>query len=161
MKRFVQSFPFLMVFGVCMHVACGDADNGTDTTGVGPVGAQGTGYHPACNLDRRDGYCNILGQNPETCECFDCAQAAKCRGKCIDDGTCDYDPDNQKEDCTCGDCNPGPNCAAPDPDTSTTDSVQSSTADTVATTDAATTAATTDAATTAATTGGMGGAGGN
>lgn len=159
MKRFVQSFPFLMVFGVCMHVACGDADNGTDTAGVGPVGSQGTGYHPACNLDRRDGFCNGLGQNPETCECFDCANAAMCTGKCVNDGTCNFNP-GTTEDCTCGDCNPGPNCLQPDPDagpttdtTVTTETVGSTTADTVASTTDATTAAST-------TSGGQGGQGG-
>lgn len=107
MKRFVQSFPFLMVMAVCGHAACGDSEQGTGSTGVGPVGAQGTGYHPACNLDRRDGYCNMLGDNPESCECFDCVDSAKCTGKCTDNGSCEAG-----EDCTCIDCNAG-ECAPP------------------------------------------------
>jgi len=113
MRRFVQSFPFLLVMGVCSHAACGDSELGTSSAAVGPVGSQGAGYHPACNLDRRDGYCNFLGQNPETCECFDCVDSAACTNKCTDNGACDGE-----EDCTCADCNGGGNCVPPDPDTS-------------------------------------------
>ncbi len=108
MRRFVQSFPFLLVMGVCSHAACGDSELGTSSAAVGPVGSQGAGYHPACNLDRRDGYCNFIGQNPETCECFDCVDSAACTNKCSNDGACDFGDD--AEDCSCADCNPGPNC---------------------------------------------------
>ncbi|NUO47817.1 MAG: hypothetical protein HOV80_03060 [Polyangiaceae bacterium] len=164
MKRFVQGFPFLMVAGVCMHVACGEADSGTDTTGVGPVGSQGSSFHPACNLDRRDGYCNARGQNPETCECLDCITWAMCTGKCVDDGTCNMG--ENAEDCSCADCNPGPNCVNANPDQGPGPDqgpAPASTTDT-STTDASTTgspASTTDATTDASTTGsGMGGQGG-
>ena len=162
MKRFVQGFPFLAVFGVCMHVACGEAETGTDTTGVGPVGSQGSAYHPACNLDRRDGYCNARGQNAETCECFDCVNVAMCTGKCSDDGTCNMG--ENAEDCSCTDCYQQQECANISPDQTqgptTMEATTDATTTTGATTDTAT--ATTDTVTTAASTSGsgMGGQGG-
>ncbi len=163
MKHFVRSFPFFMIGGVCLHVACSDGISGSDTTGVGPVGAQGTGYSPACNLDRRDGYCNALGMDPETCECFDCVNTAFCNGRCQNDGACNYDEDTG-EDCTCIDCAGMGNCMG---DPSTNDSgpgPQQQSSSTGNTTQASTTqASTTQASTTQAstTTGGMGGQGGS
>lgn len=161
MRRFVQSFPFLMVMAVCGHAACGDSEQGTGSTGVGPVGSQGTGYSPACNLDRRDGYCNMLGQNPETCECFDCVDSAKCMGRCNDNGICEDLPEVDDEDCTCADCAGSCN-ANPDVGATTTDATTDATTVTSGGGGPATTTnSTTDATTTTGMGGmGMGGAGG-
>jgi hypothetical protein len=97
MKSFLQALPLLLVGAVAMHSACADNGEGDDTSAVTVTTEPYVGA--ACNGGRPDGYCNSLGDNPESCECFDCVDTAYCNGTCVDDGTCGAD-----EDCTCDDC---------------------------------------------------------
>ena len=97
---FVNALAFGMILAVVGYAGC---DNGATTTGAvtSATITNGTGYHPACNGGVRDGFCNALGADPETCECLDCVDTAFCKGGCKDDGVCNP---SQGEDCTCKDC---------------------------------------------------------
>jgi uncharacterized membrane protein YgcG len=71
---------------------------GASSTALVATGAGGAapchGFHP-------DGFCAAFAASPETCECPDCAEAAVCASRCMDDGKCDFDAG---EDCSCSDC---------------------------------------------------------
>ncbi len=111
MKHFVQALPLLLVGAIALHSACDSSGGPGDTSSVNvttePV------HGDACNGGRPDGYCNSLGDLPETCECFDCVDTAYCNGTCNNDGTCAAD-----EDCTCDDCY-DPGCDGPPTDDTT------------------------------------------
>jgi hypothetical protein len=68
---------------VCFHQGCGSETEPAEPTGSGPAAAvgatNGTGYDPICNGGRADGFCNALGDNPETCDCRDCIAARPAR----------------------------------------------------------------------------------
>jgi len=97
---FVNALAFGMILAVVGYAGC---DNGATTTGASTsvTITNGTGYHPACNGGVRDGFCNALGADPETCDCLDCVDTAFCKGGCKNDGVCNP---SQGEDCTCADC---------------------------------------------------------
>jgi hypothetical protein len=102
------SFSASAVFGLAASAGgCSGDDSNANTTGtvVIPAGAGG-GTNFGCNGSGPDGFCNLRGNNPESCSCPDCAQSASCRGVCSDDGQCSYNPDapTNDEDCTCNDC---------------------------------------------------------
>jgi hypothetical protein len=100
-----------------VYVGCtNDADNdAASSTTVGPLTGAGAGSN-ACLNNVPDGRCYA----PETCACQDCTiSSAKCNDRCVDDGTCDFQPpqdDNPDapvaEDCSCADCwNKIPQCS--------------------------------------------------
>ncbi len=157
MKSILKSLPFIMVAGIAMHPAC---DDGADSTTSGATVTVSTGAtNPeACEGGFPDEFCNALGDAPESCNCFDCVNTAKCKSLCTDDGQC-----AGNEDCSCIDCYEvfGPECEPVNP---TTDATTDATTDTTATTGGtggAATTATTGGTGGAATTAGAGGAGGN
>jgi hypothetical protein len=183
MQRLLHSLAVGSVVLVCFQQGCGSETEPASPTGSGPSAAanatNGTGYDPVCNAGRTDGFCNVFGNDPETCECRDCIASASCQGRCVDDGQCNRGNDEGPgEDCTCADCayviddcgggqgeGNGPSTqeatvtgsgggggAGPGPG-------PSSTAETTAASTAETTAAST-AETTASTTAGSGGGGG-
>jgi hypothetical protein len=61
----------------------------------------GAGGDNPCNNSAPNGFCNSMGNDPETCACADCASSAVCTAACTDDGQCDS---GAGEDCTCTDC---------------------------------------------------------
>jgi hypothetical protein len=90
----LASLPFVG----CSSDVNNQANASSGNTGLGGNGGVQTG----CNGNQPDGFCNVFGQDPETCQCADCADSAFCGGKCNDaDGKCTLD---QGEDCTCKDC---------------------------------------------------------
>src|SRR5215216_3890811 len=92
------------LFFMASYTGCTSENNGTGTsvaTGAGVGGSPITGLNPTCNGKNADQYCNGLGANPEDCSCVDCAYAAMCTSKCVDNGVCDF---AAGEDCTCADC---------------------------------------------------------
>jgi hypothetical protein len=158
MKSILKSLPFIMVAGIAMHPAC---DNGEDSTTSGATVTVSTGAQNAdlCEGGFPDEFCNALGDNPESCECFDCVNTSKCKQLCTDDGQC-----AGNEDCSCIDCYNvlGPQCEPVDPTTdATTDATTDTTAGTGGAATTGSTTATTNGAGGAATTAGAGGAGGN
>lgn len=142
---FVQSLPFALVAIAAVHAACGDGATSTGEQPAGPAQSTGGIYEPECNGGVQDGFCNALGDVPESCECLDCTETAYCTGACSNDGTCSAD-----EDCTCEDCFDA------DPECPGTGEGPSSTS--ASTTTAATTTSTT---TTTSGAGGGGGGGGS
>ncbi|MCC6648593.1 MAG: hypothetical protein IT374_23870 [Polyangiaceae bacterium] len=75
--------------------------------GSEPVAASGAG----CAYQLSDGVCQG-GPDGDTCACVDCAEAARCGGRCVEDGVCDLG--GSREDCSCPDCDRAvPACAPP------------------------------------------------
>ena len=109
MQRYLHALALGSIAVVCFQQGCGDETAPADPAGSGPQAAanatNGTGYDPVCNNGRPNGFCNVFGGDPETCECRDCIASATCQGRCSDDGSCNFNRDDpQSEDCTCADC---------------------------------------------------------
>ena len=147
--------------GVASHfVACGTNETVDGTSGPTAAVTNGTGYSPQCEGGMRDGFCDALSAQPESCACLDCAQTAYCKSMCKNDGTC---TPASGEDCTCIDCvgqnignmncqlggngngpaGPGPTASASTSGTTTNTAAASTAASTAAATTAASTAAST------------------
>lgn len=96
---------FLMASLGCAAWAAGcggnEASGQSSSSGAGP-GAGGAVH--VCNGDMPDGFCNLLGNDPETCACADCTALAACDDRCVDDDVCNYHDDGTAEDCSCTDC---------------------------------------------------------
>ena len=101
---------FLALSGLLGFAAAGGCSDDTSTATSGaPVtvgSGVGGGNNFGCNGSGPDGFCNLRGNNPESCNCPDCAQSVTCRGVCPDDGQCAYNPEAETndEDCSCDDC---------------------------------------------------------
>lgn len=149
-------------------MGCGDAISEDDSNVTGASVTAGTYSDPVCNGGFRDGVCNALGGDPESCMCLDCAETAYCLGKCNDNGTCeaserdvngdgDPRPNQTCRDCFQGGTNAPSSSAAEGTTDATTDA---SNASTDATDAASSDAATTNDAPSSSAAGGGGGGGG-
>ncbi|MCC6556047.1 MAG: hypothetical protein IT372_24060 [Polyangiaceae bacterium] len=109
MRSWIVFFALCGFVGFAAAGGCSEDKNlplPSGTTGTVGTGAGGGGTGSGCNGNGPDGFCNLRGNDPETCACPDCEQSASCRGVCTDDGSCTYDPGSETndEDCTCDDC---------------------------------------------------------
>lgn len=100
MSLWVRGFAASVTIAYVSFFGCGsDTESLEPSGGTTSSATNGTGYSPLCNDGAPDGFCNSLGQNPESCECLDCVTSAFCNDECNDNGSCEA-----PEDCSCADC---------------------------------------------------------
>jgi len=99
MSLWVRGFAVSVTVAYVAFVGCSSETESLAPGGTTASATNGTGYSALCNDGAPDGFCNSLGEDPESCECLDCVTSAFCNDECNDNGSCEA-----PEDCSCSDC---------------------------------------------------------